>query len=391
MSTLFTITFSLLVAFILSELFRYFRLPKIIGQLSTGLILAIPFIKTNLFNAESALIIETFAGLGVIFLLLLTGLEADTEKMRKNSRDAILIAFFAALTPFLFGTILGRFFDYSWITSLILGGCLALTAEATNVSVLMEMKKIKTRVSNIILEAGILDDIFGMLFLTFVIIFINNGNLKQEILILPFKAFILALITIFAYHFIPKLVKKIEKENSEIVLFNLTIIIGLIFAILSEVAGLGVILGAFLAGIILQKSFSIHKDELHEEKNLKLITFGLIIPFFFISISLNFNYADIILNPLLTFSILIVAILGKIIGTFLTKPFTKMSWGKLHLIGWSMNSRGLIELIIAQIALKNNLIDHNLFSAIVIMAITTTIIFPFVIKYLIQKNPKIMN
>jgi len=170
-----------------------------------------------------------------------------------------------------------------------------------------------------------------------------------------------------------------------------SIIIGLIFALLSEVAGLGSILGAFLAGVILKKSFVIHRNEIHDEQNLKIIIFGLIIPFFFINISIHFDYSSIIQNPLLVFSVLIVAILGKLLGTFITKPFTKLSWKKLHLIGWGMNSRGLLELIIANLAYQYHLIDQKLFSAIVFMAISTTIIFPFILKHLIQKNPKIMN
>lgn len=391
MSSLFAITFSLLVAFVFSEIFYRLNFSRVIGQMFGGLILAIPFIKSNIFQGNANLLIENLASLGVVFLMLLTGIEIDIEKMKKNSRDSILIATFSAIIPFLLGLSLGIFMKLELITSFILGACLAVTAEGTTVSILLELKKLKTKIGSIILEAGLIDDIFEIIFLTAVVILAKDGSLTENIYILPLKIFVFFIIVSLAYKIIPKIVQNLEKDKSDIALFNLTIIIGLLFAIFAELAGVSSILGAFLAGIILQKSFGIKKDEMHDEKNLKMITFGFIIPFFFIYIGINFDYATIINNPQLSLIVLSIAIAGKILGALLVKPFSKLSFKQLHLIGWGMNSRGVMELVIAEIARSNNLISNELFSAIVFMAISTTLIFPFVIRLMVKLNPKIMN
>jgi Kef-type K+ transport system membrane component KefB len=86
-----------------------------------------------------------------------------------------------------------------------------------------------------------------------------------------------------------------------------------------------------------------------------------------------------------------IAMAGKLAGTFLTKPFTKLNWKQLHLIGWGMNSRGAIELALALIAFRSALIPVELYSSLVIMALTTTLIFPFVITRMIKKEPGLMN
>ncbi len=391
MSDLFTITFALLIAFIFAEIFSHLGFSRVIGKLLAGLFLAIPFLQDSIFAENSIAIIEVLASLGVIFLLLLTGLEIDTKKMRKNSKDALFIAFFAALIPFLSGLFLARFLDYSWTTAFVLGAALSLTAEGTKATILIELKKIKTKIGSIMLEAGIIDDIIGILFLSIIIVLSKGENLLANLTYFPAKIIFFFFVSFLSFKYFPKVFSSFEKKHSEIVIFNLTIILGLIFALFSEVIGLGTVLGAFIAGVILQKSFALKSDELKEEKDLKLLTFGFIIPFFFIYISINFDYHSILHNPGLTFLILFIAIIGKIIGTLIAKPFTSLSWQQLHLIGWGMNSRGVMELIIAEIARSNGLISNELFSAIVFMAITTTLIFPIILKQIIKINPKIMQ
>jgi Kef-type K+ transport system membrane component KefB len=162
-------------------------------------------------------------------------------------------------------------------------------------------------------------------------------------------------------------------------------------AVLSEFVGLGALLGAFIAGIILQKSFVTEKNRKIESKDLRLFVFSFIIPFFFVNIGLHFDYHVFLHSLFLTGVIVVVAIIGKLLGTFLTKPFVKLSWKQLHLIGWGMNSRGVMELIMAHIALSAGLIPESLYSAIVFMAIFTTVLFPFIFRKILKHNPQIMN
>jgi Kef-type K+ transport system membrane component KefB len=124
---------------------------------------------------------------------------------------------------------------------------------------------------------------------------------------------------------------------------------------------------------------------------LKVLTFALIIPFFFINIGMHFNFESIISHPSLLLYVLAVAVAGKMIGTIIVTPLTTLNLKQTTLIGWGMNSRGAIELIIAEIARVNNIIPIEIYSAIVVMAVVTTLMFPFALKYYLRRYPGIMD
>ena len=145
---------------------------------------------------------------------------------------------------------------------------------------------------------------------------------------------------------------------------------------------------AFFLGILTQKI--VGRTHPHLLKLEKILDFTLI-PFFFVAVGLNFDFGKLLLNPLLLATILATAVAGKLIGTFLTKPFVNFNWKQLHLIGWAMNSRGAVELAFALIALNLNLISPKLYSALVVMALFTTLLFPLIFIRTVRQNPKIMN
>lgn len=393
MSELGAITLALLVTFLGAEIGKKFKYPRVIGQLTISFILAIPAIKV-LFPQASIDVIAILAELGVIFLLLLTGFELNIKEFQKNKKEAAIIALFAAVIPFSFGALLAYFLDYSWQTSVVLGACLAVTAEGTTVAVLLEMKKMKTRLASIILGAGIIDDAFEILFLTLIFFLANtstgvdsSSNLWE--IIGKYELFVIGIW--WAFRLVPKWINKVKGVNTKVSLLSSMITIGMLVAFFSEFVGIGAVFGAFIAGLILQKSFFDSKTREKDTQDLRTFVFAFIVPFFFVNIGLNFDYHAIINNPILTSSILVLAILGKIIGTLLTKPFVNLTFQQLHLIGWGMNSRGVMELVLAHIALEAELISIELYSAIVFMAIITTLLFPFIFKSILEKHPRIME
>ena len=121
------------------------------------------------------------------------------------------------------------------------------------------------------------------------------------------------------------------------------------------------------------------------------MTFALIIPFFFINIGLKFDFISVSNNLWLIFLVVFIASIGKIVGAIITTPFTDLSIRQTHLIGWGMNSRGAVELVIASFAFNNNLIAPELYSAIVLMALVTTITFPAVLKFMISRDRSILK
>lgn len=385
--TLVVVAIALSLSFILSELFYRFKYPRILGQLIAGIILGLPFIRV-IFDAQVLDDISFLADLGIIFLLLLIGLELNLEKFKQSTKHSAILAISCAAIPFFFGWGLMRIAGYSNIIGFVTGACFSLSAEGTSLKLLMDMKVLNTRVGMIILGAGILDDVLEVIFLSIVLVLTNK--VATSLTILPLKLALFVIIVYVTYKFFPFILNIIQKERSRIATLSFIIIFTIIIAVISKKLDLGPIVGAFIAGIILHLSEH-HKYEHHENiKELEGITFALIIPFFFINIGIHLQFENLVTNIWLIILILIVGTLGKIIGAVIVTPLTNLTLKQTHIIGWGLNSRGAVELVIAEIARVNGLIPPEIYSAIVVMAIVTTLVLPVMLKFLID-NKKVMD
>jgi Kef-type K+ transport system membrane component KefB len=254
--------------------------------------------------------------------------------MYKERKEAFIIAFFAAFVPFIMGFAAFYFLGFAILTSLTVGICMSITAEATNAMVLLNLKKLKTKIGSLMMGAGIFDDLLGICLFAAIGSFFLGSSIKGEFLIM---------------------------------------------------AGA---LSAFFIGILANNLLGrSHKYVVSFEK-LSLL---FIVPFFFISMGIHFSIESLSVNLLLLVLIVFIAIAGKMAGVFLTKPFTKLSFKQAYLIGWGMNSRGAVELVICFIAFKVGMLNMGLYSNLVVMALITTLLFPFFVRSIIKKNPKIMN
>jgi Kef-type K+ transport system membrane component KefB len=168
----------LIAAFLLGKLFKKIGLPAVTGQIFSGVLFGLPFLKGFLFSDDSSLVIVDFlADLGIVFLLFLAGLEIDLDKIKQTSRDSILISMSFALLPFFLGfTFIAAFFpQYGLFTALVFGGAMMVTSEGTKVKVLMDLNSLNTRLGAVMLAAGTIDDVFEVLFLSLVVAMSNQA------------------------------------------------------------------------------------------------------------------------------------------------------------------------------------------------------------------------
>jgi Kef-type K+ transport system membrane component KefB len=393
LSTIMVIAVVLGTAFLFNELFKKLNLPPVVGQILGGLLLGIPLFRELIFQSSQATeIVDLLAMLGILFLLLLVGLEIDIEKIRQSSKNAVLISLCAAIVPLLLGFLVLRLLGYSVIASLVFGGALSVTAEGTTVKVLMDANALNTKLGAITVSAGAIDDIFEVLFLSMVTV-VGFGGSVFQLVYLPVEFLVFAAVTFILFRIVSKLLQRIERKETDVELFSLVIIFVLMVASLSEALEMGYLLGAIISGFLLQVSMK-HLKKKHEEEIItatKLITLAFVVPFFFVNIGLNFDYDYLAGNLLLLLVTIIIAFLGKIIGTMIVKPFSTLSFRQLYLIGWGMNSRGAVELVIALLAMNHGLITQEVFSALVAMAIVTTLVFPFVLQREIKNNPSVLE
>jgi len=332
MELLFSLIFILVISYIFTLIAKKIGIPTVVALIVAGILIGYPPVKEILIRTD----VNTIFFLGdiaLIMLMFLAGLETSWRLLYKEKKDAALIAVFGAIVPFFMGFAAFRLLGFSTIISLIVGICMSITAEATKAKVLLELKKLRTKLGAAMMGAGIIDDTIGfVLFLTTTYL-LGQVDTKEDVLI-----------------------------------------IGAITA--------------FFAGIGIQKIIK------RERKPVKIFEDAvnlLIIPFFFISMGIHFEFDSLFIDPHLLLLIVVIAITGKMAGVFLIKPFTGFRWKQLFLAGWGMNSRGAVELALAVIALRSGFIPVKLYSSIIVMVLITTLSFPFIITFMVKKNPEIME
>ncbi|MFW5704610.1 MAG: cation:proton antiporter [Nanoarchaeota archaeon] len=326
-----------LVIIISSFLFVYllnnfFKIPKVVALILFGILCGItPFREVILQNEN---IIMTLGFFGLFFLLFLAGLESSFKNLEKEEKDSIWIGIYSLVFPLIIGFIISKFvLNFDLIASLVIAICLSFTAEATKVEELMELGKLKTKIGSAMVGAGFIDDTIGILL------------------------FSVLLFSLGQFYFIESMV----------------LILGVLF---------------FIIGILLHKFAREH----HITKKLEVGGNNIFLPFFFVSMGLAFDFSHFVISPLVIIVIIMTAIAGKLVGALLARPHLKqISYKQLYLIGWGMNARGAVELAITLIAFEAGLISSTIYSALVFMALITTIIFPYIISRLIVKNPSIMD
>lgn len=308
------------------------RIPLVPALIFTGIILTIQPMRDIIISTNKEVIMK-IGEFGLIALMFLAGLEISINKITKEEKDAVYISILAAITPMILGFLIFYLFGFDFATSAIIAICLSITAEGANAKVLIDLKKLKTKVGSVIMGAGLVDDIIGLgLFIgiTYAVGKLNVGDL----------------------------------------------------VLLS-----GGIL-AFFIGILIQKYFERNHDAI---KYLEHTFIYLVIPFFFVSIGLNVEMHSNVINPTLIFLVIAVAIFGKLLGTFVAKKFTNLTGKQILLVGWSMNSRGAVELALALVAYNIQIISQEIYVALILMAITTTILSSTILSKTIEKHPKIMS
>lgn len=392
-TTLVVVPIILIAAFVAGELFKKMGFPQVVGQILAGMIFGFPLIENILFSSETRNVIDFLSVLGIVFLLFLAGLEINVDKVRETARDSILISLSAAFVPFFLGFFFVMAMGYDFVTALVFGGALSVTSEATKVKVLMDLHSLNTRLGAIMVAAGAIDDVFEVVFLSVVIVLAHGGSLS-ELALIPIQLIVFVVVAFIFFKVSTKILHHLENNGGdETELFSIIVIFILVLAALSDFMQLGYLIGAILGGFLLQLSLkSVH--QVHKEDMIrmtKMITLAFVVPFFFANIGLNFDSGTIFTNLTLLFFTVIIAFVGKIFGTLIVKPVSSLSLKQLYYVGWAMNSRGAAELVIALIAFQFGLIPIEIFSALVTMALITTLIFPFVLSRGIKKNVGLMD
>lgn len=365
---------------------RNLKAPQVVGMIIAGLLIG----PGVLGWVEQTEYITIMAEIGVIMLMFSAGLETDLKELVKTGPKATLIACAGVAVPLVMGTILYMLF-YGWsavgseefFKAVFIGCILTATSVSITVQSLREMGYLKGKVGTTIVSAAIIDDVIGIIVLTFVIGFKNPDSNAGKVIINTILFFLLAFVVGIIAYKIFKVVDNRYPHTRRIPIAGLALC--LIFAYVAEhYFGIADITGAYVAGIIL---CSIQDSEYIEEK-IDINSYMLFGPVFFASIGLKTEVSGIN-AAIIIFSVafVIVGLLSKIIGCGIMGRLCGFKGYDCLKIGVGMMTRGEVALIVAQKGLAVGLMSAQYFTAVILLIIVSSISAPILLKILYTKEP----
>ena len=407
MDLLYVLLVLLLVTRMCSELAVRLKQPALVGELVGGILIGIAVAavvddSAAIAGLDSDQTFQAVLDLAVFFLMLHAGIEMRPKDLAKASGRAIPVAIAGMIVPLGLGFGLGWLWlpDSPWkiAQSLFLGVALAITAVPVAVKVLLDLERLHTSIGQVVIAAAVLDDVLSLVLLAALTSLITTSD---GITLQLFGRIGASVIVFFAVAWVAgryllprlgRLARRFELEHAE---FSLLIIFGLALAVLAELLGMHFLIGAFAAGVLFTRN--VVGTDTYETltKQTEVLTMGFLAPVFFASIGMHLSVEAIVEIPLFLLVLLIAATVGKVLGAGIGARLSGFSSKHALAIGAAMNARGAVEIIIADIALRAGLFDlpdptppeiANLFSAVVIMAIVTTLASPLALRRLLAKD-----
>ncbi|WEV36983.1 cation:proton antiporter [Lactobacillus sp. ESL0677] len=366
---------------ILGQIFTRLKMPTVIGQLLSGILLGPALL--NWIKPDN--LISLFSQFGIILLMFLAGLESNLELLKKYFKLSFTIATTGVILPITFIGLASYLFGMSILEAIFIGIVFSATSVSISVVVLQEQGQLHSRAGTAILGAAIFDDILAVVVLSLFTAFSHSGENNDP----TTNIFIKFALEIGYFGFIwliyrltPKLIQLTSKMTvnhaSDIAALSLV----LTLAWTADYVGLSDVIGAFFGGLALRQTPQHQKIQ----RSIDTIGYAIFIPIFFTNIGLAITFAsfkqDLVFISVLT----ILAIISKFWAGKYSSELFGFSKNEGNIVGAGMISRGEVALIVAQLGQSIHLISQDIYSSIIVVIIITTILSPFILNYFIQNN-----
>ena len=390
---------------ILGEIAQRLGQPAVVGEILAGIVLG-PSLLSGFVPAIGAWVVpqtelqgyllEVVSLLGVMFLLLITGLETDLRLIKRHARTALSVSWGGIAVTFSTGLLLGFYLpdflladpDGRFVFALFVGTAMAISAIPVIAKVLMDLNLIRRDVGQTILAAGMSDDTIGWIMLSTVAgIAAGDAVSPGSVATTVFSVLLfLALSVTVGRWMVARVLAFVQDELISVDrLLTVVIVFAFLFGAISQALHLEAILGAFVAGIIFGQIPRLPREVHHR---LESMTLGIFAPIFFAVAGLKVNVQALLTPTLIGITILVITIatLGKVVGTYLGARLVggKDHWTALS-FGAGLNARGAMEIIIATVGLSLGVLSQDMFSIIVVMALATSLMAPFALRFTLRR------
>jgi Kef-type K+ transport system membrane component KefB/nucleotide-binding universal stress UspA family protein len=396
----------LLVGRLMGEAAQRIGQPSVMGQLIGGLLLGPSFFgvlwpagQHAVFPMDGAQksMIDAVSELGILMLLLLTGMETDLQLVRRVGRAAIAVALAGVAVPFACGFALGEFLPAEFlpdpntrvVTAIFLGTALAISSVKIVAVVVREMNFKRRDLGQIIIASAILEDTIGWVIIAVAFGLAAAGTIDLWSVgraVIGTGLFMLASFTL-GRRIVSRLIRWANDNfRSDFPVITTILIVMAIMALTTQLIGVNTVLGAFVAGILIGQSPILTR---HIDEQLRGLIVALFMPVFFGVAGLNADLT-ILHSPalaLLAVGLIGIASIGKFAGAFIGGTVGGLSRAESLALGCAMNARGSTEVIVASLGLSTGLLTQNLFTLIVTMAIVTTMAMPTMLRWSLKRLP----
>lgn len=376
----------LIAAKLFGILFRKIHLPQVAGMLVAGLIIG-PNVLGIVHEGES---LNLMAEIGVIMLMFTAGLETDIKELRHTGPAALLIAAMGVLIPLGAGYLVYSCFDGfgaigsdQFYRALFMGVIITATSVSITVETLREMGKLKGKTGTAILGAAIIDDVIGIILLTFVIGFKNPDAKPMQVVFNTLAFLAVCGVTGAIFYHLFRYFDKAYPHNRRVPIFGFALCLLLAYAA-EHFFGIADITGAYVAGIIMcnvrSSSYIVEKIDIN--------SYMIFSPIFFTSIGLKTEINSISMGVLVfAIAYILAALLAKAVGCGIGARICKFSRREALAVGVGMMARGEVALIVAQKGLSAGIMDPVYFTPVILLVIISSIVTPILLKLLYRKEP----
>ncbi|WP_395059119.1 cation:proton antiporter [Flavobacterium sp.] len=377
----------IIVARFFGWIFKKIGQPSVIGEIIAGIFLGpsvvgmyFPEFSLALFPIESLGNLQFLSQIGLILFMFVIGMELDLKVLKNKANEAVVISHASIVIPFALGISLAYFVYHKFAPqgveflsfSLFMGIAMSITAFPVLARIVQERGIHKTKLGSIVITCAAADDITAWCLLAVVIAIVKAGTFESSLYVIGLAIFYV-LIMLFLIKPFFKRVGDLYSNNENlskpvVAIFFLTLILS---SYATEVIGIHALFGAFMTGVIMPDVSKFRNIFIEKVEDVALI---LLLPLFFVFTGLR-TQIGLINDPYLwkiTGFIILVAVVGKFVGSALAAKFVGQNWKDSLTIGALMNTRGLMELVVLNIGYDLGVLTSEMFTMMVIMALVTT-------------------
>lgn len=387
----------LFTAMLLGRLVGRFGMPKVVGELSAGVLIG-PSVFGHAWPALSAWalphnneqyhMLDATGQVGVLLLVGVTGIEVDLAMVRRRGGTALRVGMAGLLIPLALGVAAGFLAPRSLLSgdstratfALFVGVAMCVSALPVIAKTLSDMNMLHRNVGQLTLAAGVVDDVTGWFILSIVSAMAAAGVRGSSV---GLSLFYLACVAVFAMfagrRLMAPLLRRAERTGEAGVSIAVVVVFIMLAAAVTQGMGLEASLGAFTAGLVISSSGIVDLSRLAPLRAMVMSVFA---PLFFATAGLRVDLG-VLSHPVVLASAAIalaIAVVGKFTGAYAGSIMSRLSrWEAMALAG-GMNARGVIQIVVATVGLRLKVLDTDTYTIVILIAITTSLMAPPILR-----------